>query len=150
MELRQFLSGLRNVVHLDPENSCALAEVLALPQRSGVGTQSLQVGRLCTWNKRARIAVFGCGCWMHVSIACGKVQKPDQMNNLDRGKSFILPSNHLKLKEAPHLSVTTKAEPEWWCGVQEGNLEINFCRQTKSSKSHAFSYQYLQDFTLMS
>lgn len=38
MGLRQFLSGLRNVVQLDPENSCALAEVLALPQRSGVGT----------------------------------------------------------------------------------------------------------------
>lgn len=57
------------------------------------------------------------------------------MNNLDRGQSLILPSNRLKLKEAPHLLVTTKADPERWCGVQEGNLEINLSKFLQIDKA---------------
>lgn len=58
------------------------------------------------------------------------------MNNLARGQSFTLPSNRLKLKEAPHLSVTTKAEPEWWCGCpgrELGNKVLHVDKAIKES-----------------
>lgn len=45
------------------QKPCLPPEVPALPQGPGLGTQSSQARRICTWGKRAGVVAFSCRCW---------------------------------------------------------------------------------------